>query len=568
VAALAALGTSLAGRTARGEPSPLPAPLLKWSLAFLGVAAASCVASILRGETLFLLLRGGADPLFVNALWMPASGRTRDALRAVLAFAVLLAALDAFARLANDTARRRRLLGAAAAGAAAAFAFAALERFLPPDPRFRPWVEIGRKAGTFTDPNALGVGLALLAPLLVAALVSLAGIGRALAVAALAFSPFALEASGSRTSLVLLAVAGVIAAAGLLRARALPRVPAALGVLALTALVTSAWLFAPRGGSMASGGLIRRIGSVFSAASFEDLSSHRTFFWRTAFEMMEDEPLSGCGLAGFPFEFPIRFEKRHSPITVTDNATNALLDIGAECGIPALLLALAAAVPLLSRSFDAVLSRGGADAAARAGGAALIGLAVALQTGSHIRFVDVALITALAAAFVVAPLAPEPAGEAGTGPRRVRPVLMVAGILAALLAVLPTLKREAAFRTGPWEGVYGWEFFADGRSHRWMGPRAFRRVEKDESRLSFVLANERPDGRPVLVRADVDGTREQQVSVPAGESREVVIDGIPAGAQAVRLRFTPTFVPHELSGRRDFRRLSVVLSWASGPGFS
>jgi O-antigen ligase len=567
--ALAALGTSLAGRIARAEPSPLPVPLLKWSVAFLAVAAASCVSSILRGETLFLLLRGGSDPLFVNALWMPAAGRTRDAVRVLLGFVVLLAALDAFARLADDIGRRRKLLAAAAAGAALAFGFAAMERFLPSDVRFRPWVEIGRKAGTFTDPNALGVGLALLVPLLVAALVDLQGIGRAMAVVALVFSPFALEASGSRTGLLLLAVAGAVGVAGLLRARALPPLPVALGGVALAGLLAAAWLFTPRGGSTAVGGLTRRLGSVFSAASFEDLSSHRTFFWRTAFEMMEDEPLSGCGLAAFPYEFPVRFEKRHSPITVTDNATNALLDLGAECGIPALLLVLAAAVPLLVRAFDAALSRERLDAAARGGGAALVGLAVAFQTGSHIRFADVSLIAALAAAFLVAPRVDElEAVAAPAGPRLVRPVLMISGVLASLLAVLPTLKPDAAFRIGPWDGLYGWEIYADGRGQRWMGPRAFRRVQQGETRLTLILTNARPDGRPVLVLSDVDGGMKQQLWVPADEKRDLTIDGIPAGAQAVRLRVTPEFVPFEMTGRPDFRRLAVILSWASGPGFS
>jgi O-antigen ligase len=569
MAALAALGTCLASRIARGEPSPVPAPLLKWSFAFLAVAAASCLSSILRGETLFLLLRGGADPLFVNTLWMSAASRTREAVCVFLSLVALLAALDGFARLADDIALRRRLLGAAAAGAAVAFTFAALERFLPPDERFHPWADIGRKAGSFTDPNALGVGLALLVPLLVAALFSLTGIGRVLAVTALVFSPFALEASGSRTGLLLLAASAVVGAAGLLRSRALPVLPAALGALVLAGLFAAAWAFAPRGGPTASGGLIRRLGSVFSAASFEDLSSHRTFFWRTAFEMMEDEPLSGCGLAGFSYEFPARFEKRHSPITVTDNATNALLDIGAECGIPALLLALAAVVPLLVRAFDAALAKGGVDAAGRAGGAALVGLAVALQTGSHTRFVDVALIAALAGAFVVVPRAPEREAEAAPSePRRVRPVLAFFGVLASLVAVLPTLKPDAAFRNGPWEGLYGWETFADGSGHRWMGPRAFRRVRKGETRLTLTLANARPDTRPVLVRADVDGAREQQLSVPAGETRDVVIDSIPEGARTVRLRFTPDFVPFEMTGRPDYRRLSVILVFASEPGIS
>src|ERR1019366_5819421 len=46
----------------------------------------------------------------------------------------------------------------------------AIGRFRPLDPSFQPWSEMHRRAGTFTDPNALGIGIGLLVPLLLAAL--------------------------------------------------------------------------------------------------------------------------------------------------------------------------------------------------------------------------------------------------------------------------------------------------------------------------------------------------------------------------------------------------------------
>ncbi len=64
--------------------------------------------------------------------------------------------------------------------------------------------------------------------------------------------------------------------------------------------------------------------------------------------------------------------------------------------------------------------------------------------------------------------------------------------------------------------------------------------------------------------ADVDGGRLQRLSVPPGETRNLTVDAIPKGAEALRLRFEPTFVPHRVTGARDFRELSIVLSWDSG----
>jgi hypothetical protein len=66
------------------------------------------------------------------------------------------------------------------------------------------------------------------------------------------------------------------------------------------------------------------------------------------------------------------------------------------------------------------------------------------------------------------------------------------------------------------------------------------------------------------VTADLDGSRVQRLTVPAGETKDLRVDGIPKGAQALRLRFQPTFVPYRLTGARDFRELSLALSWDSG----
>jgi O-Antigen ligase len=575
VVGLAALGTALAGRIARGERSALPASLTKWAFSFLAVAAASCVSSIVRGETLFLLLRGGAKPVYVNTLWMTAGDRSRDAVRIFLGFVLLLAALDAFTRLARDTTQRARLLAWAAAGSALALAFAALERFLPADTEFHPWVDMGRRAGTFTDPNALGIGLAMVVPLLAVGVFAPAergwSVGRIASAAALVFAPVALESSGSRSGLLLLLVAAGVGSIGLLRSRAVPALPVALGAAVLAGLLAGAYFFLPRGGAMAAGGLLRRIGAAFEAASFEDLANHRTFFWRTAFETMWDEPLSGCGLGGFPYEFPGRFEKRHARITVTDNATNALLDVGAECGIPALLLALGAVVPLLVKGLDAALSKRPTDLAARAGGAALTGLAVAAQTGSHLRFFEVAVYAALASSFLFTP--GEPAAETGAEaapdpgllrPRRVRLVLVVSSVLASLLVMLPSAKIDAAFRIEKWVGLYDWETAGGSKSHRWMGPKAFRRLA-GEKNLKLVFANRRPDASAVLVTADVDGAMRQSVGISPGETRELVFASLPE-AGTIRVRAAPSFVPYCVTGEHDLRNLAVMLLWDSGGG--
>ncbi|MFI5120918.1 MAG: O-antigen ligase family protein [Thermoanaerobaculia bacterium] len=558
--ALAVLGSALAGSLARGESSRLPPRLLSFAAAFLVLAALSAAASVARGETLYLLLRGRVDPLPVNALGMTAAERSHDAILTFLGLVLLLLALEVFTRFSRAPGDRDRLLLATAAGAAAAFGFAAVSRFTPLDLSFHPWSEMHRRAGTFTDPNALGVGIGLLVPVLFGAAVrrspSTGAARRTLAILALVAAPLALEASGSRTGL-LLAGAGILAGAiGLARARL---VSTRVALAALAALFVAGAAFVrvlPRGGGIAAGGLLQRLGAGLSSSSFAELANHRTLFWRTALEMTWDEPLSGIGLGGFPYEFPGAYGRRHGEISVTDGATNALLDVAAECGLPGLVLALGAVVPLLSRAWGAALAKTPLDPAARGAGAALLAFLVACQTGSHLRFTEIGLLTSLVATFLFVPCleAPDPLPGEPEARAHVPGILAAAGILGAFVAVLPTARPSAPFRLGPWIGLY-----PPGRApnpFRWGGPRVCREIRPGETSVSFRVENARPDGRPVTLGIDVDGRSEPPFELPGGSVRDLSVP-VSQGARVLRLSGRPTFVPHELTGSSDFRRLLV-----------
>lgn len=557
--ALAALGSALARRLARREPSLLPTKIVTFASAFLVLAAGSALASCVRGETLYLLVRGRVDPLVVNVLGMTAAERTRDAALAFLGLVLLLLALDSFSRLWLDPDGRDRLLLWTCAGGAAALLVAAVERFRPLDPAFQPWTALQRRAGTFTDPNALGIGIGLLVPLFFAALLSRGAASdstrRAAAVVGLLAAPVALESSGSRTGLLLLGTATLAAAVGFLRTRRVPPLVLAAAAAALIGSGLLAVRLLPRGGAIATGGLASRLGAALSARSFTEFANHRVVFWRTAFEMTADEPLSGVGLAGFPYEFPVAYAKRHGPIAVTDSATNALLDVSAECGLPGLILALLAVVPLLERAFDAAFARGPIDAVSRGSGAALAGLFVACQTGLHTRFFEIALLTSLVAAFVLVPRHPSgecrPQSAGGWRPARTAGILAAAGLIGSAAAALPTARPGAPFRTTTWAGVYP---ARPGNPFHWAGPIAYRAIRPGETSVAFRLQNARPDGLPVAVNIDVDGRPVERLDLPAGETREV---RIPAEGAVARIRTRPAFVPADVTRSTDRRCLAI-----------
>lgn len=567
--ALALLGSALAGALFRAEASVLPPRMLRFAGAFLALSAASAAASIARGETLYLLLHGRVDPLSVNALGMTAAERSRAAILTFLGLVLLLVALEVFSRLSLLPEGRDRLLLAVTLGAAAAFAIAAASRFLPSEPSADPWSRLHRRSGTFTDPNALGVGIGLLVPLLFAAWprrgAATDGLRRGAALVALASAPLALEASGSRTGFLLAVVAILAGAAGLARARLISgrTLAAALaaGVLAGAALVP----LLPRGGGIPTGGLLQRLGAGLSSSSFSDLANYRTMFWRTALEMTWDEPLSGIGLAGFPYEFPGAYARRHGRISVTDGATNAPLEVAAESGLPGLALAVLAALPVLVRAWGAAFAKTALDPLARAAGASLLGLAVACQTGSHLRFPEIGLLSSLVACFLFVERA-EPRKVLSAEPVESRPhvggLLAAAGMIGAFVAILPTARASAPFRFGRWIGLY----FPDPSptAFRWSGPRACRELGPAATTASFRLENARPDGLPLTIALDVDGRGVPPFEVPGASTRIVTVSA-PRDTHVLCLSGSPTFVPHELTGSSDFRRLSFRLAPGDAP---
>ena len=554
-------------RLAGDGPSPLPPGVWRWGAGFLGVSLASLVLSVARGETLYLLLRGRVDPLIVNSLGMTAAERSGAAVRVFLSLVLSFLAVEAFARVARKEKGRQLLLAAASSGALLAGLAVLLGRWVPIDANSGYWASIGRTSGTFTDPNALGVGLALLALLAAGAVASLRGALRWLALAALAVAPLALERSGSRSALLVLVGGAAAAAVGGYRAGGqVRRAVLAVGVLA-AALAAGTVLLAPRGGPAAAGGLWARLGGALSAPSMDELVSSRPLFWQAAFATIEAEPLTGCGLGGFPFEFPTWYEKSRGPAVFTDNATSAFLDVAAESGLPALLLGLAAVTPFLVRAFETLFGPfGAAPWSSVAGAASVAGLFAASFTGSHLRFPEVALLAALAAAFLVFPPR-EAAGreETSSAPKRLLPVLAAAGVIGAALAAAPTLRSDAPFRhAGPgWIGV--WNPEARGASgRRWTGAKICRRTGAHEEQAAVTLENVRPDGRPVLVEVRLDGTVAGTVVLPAAEKRILTLRPAPPSGKVLSIAFSPTFVPAQVQVSSDRRTLGVQLTDGRG----
>ncbi len=590
--ALALLSAERAGAVRRQEPSPLPWSLRLWGSAFLILVAASAISSMIRGETLFLLLWGRAEPRAQNALGMTAGARSRDSLLLALGLCAGALAVDAFARFASRPSGARRLVLAGASGGALAILVATLEPWLLRGPwlptiaasrRAVPlagyWELVHRFSGSATDPNAMGIALGALAPLVALAAArqfrsaakprGLRLASLALFLAALAAFSLALDRSGSRSGLVLLLVAfAALAASAFWRAGR--RVRLAIGAAAVLGIAALGFLLAraPRGGEVSVGGLVTRLGAGFSATSFQHFTSQRPVFWKTALEMVREEPLSGVGLGGFPFEFPVYYTRRHGPVEFTDNATNALLDLAAECGLPGLFAAFVVGSLIAVRALRTLLRRDRTvetTSHARVGAALVLGFAAASASGPHYRFFEITLLGALSVGLAFGTQTrPEdkPAPARRVAPAALALPLGVAalGIAASLFAAIRTLRPESAFRLGSWTGIYGVERGPSGVSERWLGKRAYRLVNPaaGESRITVDLRNDRSDMRPVLMSVALPGRPVGVVTLPPGVPCRFAVTGLSGRATAVRFSFEPTFVPARHGGT-DIRELSVRL---------
>ena len=492
---------------------------------------------------------------------MTAAERSRDAILTFLGLVLLLLALEVFTRLSLDPGGPRPPAPRDRGGGARPPSSS------PPSSRFRLSIPRSIRGprctaarATFTDPNALGVGIGLLVPLLFAAArPARRRLGRrarrALALVALVAAPVALESSGSRTGFLLAGAAAIFAGAiGLARARLVSprrsrgrrRRPPRRRRRARRVL--------PRGGGIAAGGLLQRLGAApRPRRASPTLANHRTMFWRTALEMTWDEPLSGIGLAGFPYEFPGAYARRHGA-----DPGDGRRDERAPRGGRRMRVARPRS-SRSSRSFRSSPARGTrrsrrrpVDPAARGAGRrasrALRGLPDRLAPALH----EIGLLTSLVAAFSSC-RALRRASRGRRSRRRAertsRGILAAAGILGAFVAVLPTARPSAPFRLGRWIGLY-----SSGRSaspFRWSGPRACREIRPGETSVSFRVENARPDGAPVTLAIDVDGRSEPPFELPGGVRPRSRRAGPSRRAGAPPER-TPDVRPARPDGQRRF----------------
>jgi len=505
--------------------------------AVLGMWLAAAMLAFLHARTLWALTRG-LRLRAVNVEGLLDADAVRDT---VLAFAALaVGAAFFFILRRSGEAVRARALSAALLGCAFSGGLAVLQKAgLAPAEVNAFWKMTGRLSGGAIDPNALGILCALGLTVCASGLaVSPGRAGRWIAAAVLSAG---LVLSGSRSAVVLLAVA-------LLALLASPAIPArrrvALAAAGLAILIVVGGVFA----KTTRGSVASRVALFFdSTVSTESRVSTRTTLWHSAWRLFEKHPIAGAGLGAFPWQLPNLLAEESRSLPLRDNPGNAYLQTLAETGILGFVLTLVLVVALAR---EALAARKRESAAGI--GAAILGFLVVLFFGSHWLAPDVSLLFFLLAATAARP----PVTAASPAAVRARRLAVGAYAAAAAVAAFSTVLPDEAFRYRPAIGFHGRETGKGGPFY-WTRRRFAIRVEPG-GKMRIGLAHFTPEGKPVELVAVSDGREVLRRTLAPGEGSVLLLTADGTHPRVIEFALSRAFVPRRLGLSSDRRELGLV----------
>lgn len=396
------------------------------------------------------------------------------------------------------------------------------------------WSAIHRVRGTFTDPNAFGVMVAVLLPFLVRR----PFLGLFIGTTALL--------SGSRTLLLGVCLFGCWSCLDLVAARGRSRrliVTVAVVVLASAftllqlPIVSQLLVFAPES--------VARTLATLRWETAGELLYSRLVFWEIALRIWSEFPLFGVGYGNFGAELPSYTALLGIDLGGwLDNANSFYLGILAEQGAVGALLLIATFV-VLRRNPVTKIAGWAQDHAAEVNSQApriLAILAVLLLLGPHLDFIEISAVIAVIGGGLVT----FQDTENGSAPSL--PAIALITACFVLGGVWYETRRD--------RGVWAWEREGD-RWYRWSNGNARVWVDCPKSKSYQVAV--RSLFPPGSTDIDVNG---DQVSLLTGQWK--TIEGTCKPGRLVPLRFTVASVwrPRDVLHIADDRLLGIQISTA------
>lgn len=415
---------------------------LIWVAPLLGLASGAVIAEVLRQSSEYFGALSFTDLRRARSIteWFIAThAHSWRYLSHLIMFALVVSLLESSEAI-REGVRRGLVVGASCAALVTVVQFVGYPPLaLPNQTTF--WTAINRLSGTFSDPNAQGIFLALVPFLIFKRIPPSAGEGKVLWLLA----PLLLSAgllSGSR-SFIVAVILGVFFAIWIV-SRRVALLTCCAGVVAVAALsfldlytsyvgqlLDSEWI--PEG--------CRRMVTTLSIPRATESFFSRGVFLKLGLELFDHFPLFGVGADRFRYYVPALVDRLGLDIGGwVDNSNNFYLGILTEQGIlGAILFAMAVRGRTLVREATTVPMIG------------LLVLCCLLTTGPHLDFPEVLFVTAMLTAVTT--------GIRATtcGP------LTAAACLGFGIGILGVFTRE--------QGGYLWE--GRGSTHeQWLSPAA------------------------------------------------------------------------------------------------
>ena len=423
-----------------------------------------------------------------------------------------------------------KLFKAVSLGLLPVLAFAFYQHFFNSSFAFwgdQSWINENRVSGGMSDPNALGLFLALVAP--PALFFAVKGGWREklfffpLCAAALAAMTF----SGSRSSLLFLFLCGLFTAIffllGYFRNRAFGKkqLLLILGGAALL-LVFAATLPGLKLDPRSSNPVVARIARQINRRKSEkgiSFFDRREIQWKQAWRIWKEYPMEGVGVGAFPLEV-VNYNREAGEETPSDNPWNQYLTWGVELGVLGTLVWLFLLFLFFRKAKTCGALSNGFSLSALLGACFLSFLMISFF-GTHLNAPEISALVALLLAFYLAGK-----GEGAGEPLRLRHLcaaalffLILNSIYAfAVFGDLGGQERRERFSLSDDFGLYAKERWqGNAFDYRWSAPRGGMLLEIPKDRRVLKL-------RLAAVREDV--SREKYVAVTfyyAGELLDTIV---------------------------------------------
>jgi len=383
------------------------------------------------------------------------------------------------------------------------------------------WVAKGQINALFTDPNALGVYLALTFPLFAGAILAIQNRKqRIFLFFMLLFGTALMPHSGSRSGLlglVLSALLVFIFAFKVSRSISdaspgkskLIRVGLAIivicgGVLTITVMTAKDSILYQR--------IFRNKEIFFKSESRDDVLNARQQLWPTGFNMVREFPLSGIGVGAFTCELPNYYIKygtgptrtsainreSESPMVLIDSSGNFYLQIASEMGLIALVMFLWIFVLIIKKGLGVILKRSDGRQRFLAAGliSGILALFIMFFFGVHTLSFEIQIVFWLMVGLCYSISERE---EGKTQPNKLKVILVCVGVMVfAVVHIwnsvndLSLLSRTRKFRLIQSFGLYQKEV-SDGRQFRWTKKTAAMAIKMEKPVLLLPIHASHPD---------------------------------------------------------------------------